>query len=156
MRISDWSSDVCCSDLMQSRDRTTWDDPSKRSVTETAAKYTESQLDGMVSGDVSDNWSNLLIQRAEAFKQEAFFRSVNADAITSEQAARKALADYNGTIGVNAGDSAALQAAIRQAEAKVNELSGKLSTAPADIVSIRDRVLADVIGTGQPNPAPVQ
>src|SRR3546814_8762160 len=79
MRISDWSSDVCCSDLMQSRDRTTWDDPSKRSVTETAAKYTESQLDGMVSGDVSDNWSNLLIQRAEAFKQEAFFRSVNAD-----------------------------------------------------------------------------
>src|SRR3546814_9005148 len=99
---------------MQSRDRTTWDAPSKRSVTEAAAKYTESQLDGMVSGDVSDNWSNLLIQRAEAFKQEAFFRSVNADAITSEQAARKALADYNGTIGVNAGDSAALQAAIRQ------------------------------------------
>src|SRR3546814_16426035 len=100
MRISDWRSDVCTSDL-------------------------------------------------------AYFRSVNADAITSEQAARKALADYNGTIGVNAGDSAALQAAIRQAEAKVNELSGKLSTAPADIVSIRDRVLAAVIGTGQPNPAPV-
>src|SRR3546814_12417884 len=72
----------------QSRDRTTWDDPSKRSVTEAAAKYTESQLDGMVSGDVRDNWSNLLIQRAEAFKQEAFFRSVNADAITSEQAAQ--------------------------------------------------------------------
>src|SRR3546814_6104042 len=80
--------------IMQSRDRTTWDDPSKLSVTEAAAKYTESQLDGMVSGDVSDNWSNLLIQRAEAFKQEAFFRSVNADAITSEQAARKALAAY--------------------------------------------------------------
>src|SRR3546814_3722537 len=40
--------------IMQSRDRTTWDDPSKRSVTEAAAKYTESQLDGMVSGDVSD------------------------------------------------------------------------------------------------------
>src|SRR3546814_4851548 len=98
--MMDLSSDVCSADLradsiMQSRDRTTWDDPSKRSVTEAAAKYTESQLDGMVSGDVSDNWSNLLIQRAEAFKQEAFFRSVNADAITSEQAARKALADYN-------------------------------------------------------------
>src|SRR3546814_1299371 len=98
MRISDWSSDVCSSDLlggidgvrqtqaeyqqmvqaknraqaavqnlansdgskkrvsaasllaradsiMQSRDRTTWDDPSKRSVTEAAAKYTESQLE---------------------------------------------------------------------------------------------------------------
>src|SRR3546814_12334114 len=88
--------------IIQSRDRTTWDDPSNRAVTEGAAKYTESQLDGMVSGDVSDNWSNLLIQRAEAFKQEAFFRSVNADAITSEQAARKALADYNGTIGGNA------------------------------------------------------
>src|SRR3546814_12313168 len=75
----------------------------------------------MVSGDVSDNWSNLLIQRAEAFKQAAFFRSVNADAITSEHASRKALADYNGTIGVNAGDSAALPPAIRQAEATIRK-----------------------------------
>src|SRR3546814_8446409 len=106
MRISDWSSDVCSSDLtgktllggidgvrqtqaeyqqmvqaknraqaavqnlansdgskkrvsaasllaradsiMQSRDRTTWDDTSKRSVTEAADKYTDNQLDGMV------------------------------------------------------------------------------------------------------------
>src|SRR3546814_9032301 len=37
--------------IMQSRDRTTWDDPSKRSVTEAAAKYTESQLDGMVRSE---------------------------------------------------------------------------------------------------------
>jgi hypothetical protein len=137
--------------IMQARDRTTWDDPSKRSVTEAAASYAESQLDGMVSGDVSDNWSNLLIQRAEAFKQEAFFRSVNADAIALEQDTRKALADYSATIGVNAGDAAALDAAIRAAEARVNELSGKLSTAPADVVSIRDRVLAEVTGNGQPD-----
>lgn len=138
--------------IMQSRDRTTWDDPSKRSVTEAAAKYAEDQLDGMVSGDVSDKWSDLLIQRAEAFKQEAFFRSINADAITSEQAARKALENYNSTIGVNASDPAALQAAIQQAQARVNELSGKLSAAPADIVSIRDRVLADLTGGNGGNP----
>src|SRR3546814_3262218 len=68
--------------------------PPRSTRTDTLFPYTT--LFRSVSGDVSDNWSNLLIQRAEAFKQEAFFRSVNADAITSEQAARKALADYNG------------------------------------------------------------
>src|SRR3546814_19557712 len=85
--------------IMQSRDRTTWDDPSKRSVTEAAAKYTESQLDGLVSGDVSANWSNLRIQRAEAFKQEASFSSVNPDAITSATAARKAPDKQRGVKG---------------------------------------------------------
>src|SRR3546814_2300539 len=83
-RVSAASLPARADSTMQSRDRTTWDDPSTRSVTEAAAKYTESQLEGMVSGDVSDHWRHLLIQRAEAFKQEAFFRSVNADARSEE------------------------------------------------------------------------
>lgn len=137
--------------IMQARDRTTWDDPSKRSVTEAAASYAEDQLDKMVNGDVSDNWSNLLIQRAEAFKQEAFFRGINGDAATAEQAGLKALEEFNGSVGINASDTNALQAAIQQAQSRVNELSGKLDKAPADIISIRDRVIgsANSIAPGQ-------
>lgn len=138
--------------IMQARDRTTWDDPSKKAVTESAAKYAEDQLDRMVSGDVNDNWSNLLIKRAEAFKQEAFFRDINKDAIAAEADGKKALETFNASIGVNSADQAAIQSAIAQAQARVTELSAQLDTAPADIVSLRDRALSAVVAKapGQP------
>jgi hypothetical protein len=133
--------------VMQRYDRTVWDDPSKIDAARNAANRAKASLDGMVSGDVSDQWDNLLERRAEAFKQEAFFRTIATEAKTGESTAIAALKDYNQSIGIDASNAQALQQKIAELEAKVAELSQSLSSAPADIVSIRDRIISSASAT---------
>ncbi len=123
-------------------DRTTWDNPNKGKSAENAARAAEKVLDRMVSGDVDDGWSKRLERRAEAYKQEAFFRPIAADAAKMEAQTREALADYETSIGVNASDPGALASAIAKAQAEVDALTNKLADAPAGIVRKRDQILA--------------
>jgi hypothetical protein len=126
---------------MQNYDRTTWDDANKANAAKAAANAAENALDGRVSGDVSDNWDVILQQRAEAFKQEAYFRSIAQDAADMEKSTITALAEYEQSLGVKVSDTAALNAAIQAAQNEVGQLSQKLASAPADVVSKRDQIL---------------
>ncbi|AXK43780.1 hypothetical protein DVR09_15095 (plasmid) [Erythrobacter aureus] len=123
-------------------DRTTWDNPNKGKSARDAAAAAENAMDKMVRGDVNDNWSDRLIRRAEAYKQEAFFRPIAQDAANMERQTREALAEYEQSIGVDASDSRALAAAIAQAQAEVDALYRKLASAPPAIVRKRDQILA--------------
>ncbi|QAY80215.1 hypothetical protein [Sphingosinicella sp. BN140058] len=133
--------------VMQANDRTTWDDPSKKKITEAAAKAAERRLDAMVNGDVSDGWSKLLQQRAEAFKQEAFFAGFNNDAVGIEASTVQAISDFDEALGVKASDPAALQAAITAATTEVNQLKASLDGASPLLRAQRDRFLASTFSS---------
>lgn len=131
--------------VMGRLDRTTWDDPSKLDSARKAANAAKAALDRLVPGDVSSGWDNLLQQRAEAYKQEGFFRSYAADAKVYEASGRQALADYNSSIGMDATNAAALQAKIAELEAQLATISAGLNSAPEDVRSIRDRVISSAL-----------
>lgn len=140
---------------MQQLDRTTWDSPNKTEAAKAAAKAAEKALDKRVSGDVNDSWSDYLEQRAEAYKQEAFFRPINQDAIAMERDTIAALAAYEQSLGVRASDPNALNAAISQATAEVQALSQKLNGSPPDVLAKRDEILrsSGIAAAQQPLPA---
>lgn len=123
-------------------DRTTWDNPNKGKSAENAAKGAERALDDIVRGDVDNSWSNRLERRAEAYKQEAFFRPIADDAAKMEKQTRDALAEYEQSIGVDASNASALAAAIAQAQAEVDALYKKLGAGPPEVIRKRDQILA--------------
>lgn len=130
---------------MQTYDRTTWDNPGKQKAAESAARYAEKALDGRVKGDVNNDWSKYLGRRAEAYKQEAFFRPIAADAQKTEQETRKALAEYEQALGIKASDPAALNAAIRKAEADMNSAQQRVASMPPHIVR-KTKAIVDSYG----------
>lgn len=141
---------------MQAYDRTTWDNPNKRESADSAGRATEKALDRRVKGDVHNDWSKYLLTRAEAFKQEAFFRPIASDAAAMEKQTIEALADYEQSLGVDASNPAALNSAIAAAEAEVAGLRSALAKAPSDIKAIAEKIYGSsgAAQAGSPPPAP--
>lgn len=122
-------------------DTTTWDDPSKADSAKYWAGKAKSQLDKMVSGDVTDDWIDLLQTRAEAAKEEAFFRQTNVDAIANEASDRASLASFAAQQGV---DSASLAQQLQQAQSNLDKANAALSSASGDDAAKRDQILSDL------------
>lgn len=131
---------------MQEHDRTTWDNPHKYEITKAAAKGAERALEKSFGGGlgrrISDKWSDVLMDRAEAYKQEAFFRPIANDAAAMEKSTIAALAQYEQSLGTKASDAAILNSAIADAQRQVDKLKQDLSAAPQAIISKRDQILA--------------
>ena len=119
--------------IMSQMDRTSWDDPSKGKITETAAKRAESELDKMVKGDVNDNWDVYLQRRADAFKKEAFFRPISADAKTDEASTIAAIRDQETASGFQITDLNGIDKEIQKVQAELAAKQQALANAPADI-----------------------
>lgn len=126
--------------IMASRDRTVWDDPNKQTSAKAAAGYAESQLDKMVPGDVSNSWGDYLQNRAEAYKQEAYFRPINEEAKQSEQDAIQSLKDYSASLGVDASNPNALDAEIARVQQQLKDAGQSLATAPDQVQAQRDAI----------------
>lgn len=134
--------------LMASMDRTTWDDPDKSKVAEKAAKYTEDQLDKMVSGDVSNDWSGYLQTRAEAYKQEAFFNPLNQDAIAAENDTKKAILEQEAATGISINDQAKLQAAINAARQEVAAAQAAVAAEGPDVRAAANSIVNNGLACG--------
>lgn len=132
---------------MQARDRTTWDNPSKVRAAKDAANAAEAALDKRVNGDVQNNWSDFLVQRAEAYKQEAFFRPIAQDADQMEKQTIQALAEYEQSLGLKASDPAVLNAAITASQAELDQLKQGLASAPPAVIHHVNQLLTS---TGVP------
>lgn len=133
--------------IMASMDHTTWDDQSKTSVASRAARYAEDRLDGMVKGDVSNSWSGNLQNRAEAFKQEAFYREFDAEAKAQTADTLATMAAYGKEIGIDLNDPAALEAAITATQNGLGTLGKQLDAAPEAIRAKRDEIYKSTMET---------
>ncbi len=142
--------------IMAQRDRTTWDDPNKANSAKSAADYAENQLDKMVSGDVGDSWSDYLRTRAEAYKQEAFFRSINADAKAFEADAIAAMNQHSELVGVQISNAAELDRAIASVQAKLADVGKSLENAPAEVKSQRDAIYSSTMAGTDYTGVPVE
>lgn len=128
-----------------SQDRTTWDDPSKWDVAKRLADAAENRLDGMVKGDVSDSWSDYLRNRAEAYKQEAFFRPIAEDAKALERDTIASIRDYENSLGVSIEDSAKLDAEIARTQQALAETGRSMAGAPPEVLRQRDAIYSSNI-----------
>lgn len=131
--------------IMAQRDRTTWDNPDKAKIAKSAADYAEDQLDKMVSGDVSNSWSDYLRNRAEAYKQEAFFRSINDDAIAAQKSSIAYMAEFEASVGFPVNDVSALERQIAETNAQLKNLGGSLDGAPDPVKAQRDAIYASTM-----------
>lgn len=131
--------------IMAARDQTTWDNPDKAKIAKSAADYAEDQLDKLVSGDVSNSWSDYLRDRAEAYKQEAFFRPINEDAKALEADARRSVAEFEQSVGFGISDEAALDRQITEVNAQLKTLGSSLDGAPQDVRAQRDAIFANTM-----------
>jgi hypothetical protein len=128
-----------------SRDRTAWDDPSKADVAKSLADAAKKQLDRMVSGDVSGQWSQLLQNRAEAYKQEAFFRPISEQANALEKDTMASLAQYEASIGMKVSDLNAINAEIAKTQQELGAIGNSMSNAPADVIRQRDAIYKSTV-----------
>lgn len=126
--------------IMASRDRTVWDDPSKIDVAKNAAAYAEKQLDKAVSGDVNNRWSDYLEARAEAYKEEAFFRPINADAIAMQADTIQSMKDYSASIGMDITNVSAIDQKIAQIQQQLAVEGKALDSAPESVRAQRDAI----------------
>lgn len=126
--------------LMAARDQTTWDNQDKVKIAKRAAEYTEDQLDKLVSGDVSNSWSDYLMNRAEAYKQEAFFRPINEDAKALEADTRRYMRDFEQSVGFPIGDVNSIDRQIAEVNAELATLGRSLDTAPQEVRAQRDAI----------------
>lgn len=128
-----------------SQDRTTWDDPSKWDVAKRLADAAENKLDSMVKGDVSDSWSDYLRNRAEAYKQEAFFKPIAEDAKALENDTIASIRDYETSLGVSIQDSAKLDAEIAKTQQELAETGRSMAGAPPEVLRQRDAIYSSNI-----------
>lgn len=128
-----------------SRDRTAWDDPSKSDVAKSLADAAKKQLDRMVPGDVSGQWSTLLQNRAEAYKQEAFFRPISEQASVLEKDAIASLAQYEASIGMKISDKSVLDAEIAKVQQELGAIGNSMQGAPADVIRQRDAIYKSTV-----------
>ena len=135
---------------VMSQDRTAWDDPAKGPITERLAKSAKGQLDNMVKGDVSKDWVNTIIDRSDAYKEEAFFRPISEDSKKLDKELDQWISEYEKSIGVKASDSAALQAAIAETESQLATVGTELKSAPADIIRQRDQIYNSTVQMAAP------
>jgi hypothetical protein len=133
--------------IMAAMDRTTWDDMSKTRVASEASSYAEKQLDGMVKGDVNNNWSKNLANRAEAFKQEAFYREFNADAQAQIAENNAAIVALGKEFGIDANNPGALDAMIKSTQNGLAVLGKQLDAAPVEIQARRDEIYKSTMET---------
>lgn len=142
--------------IMGSMDHTTWDDVSKNSVASQAASYAERRLDDMVRGDVSNSWSDNLVKRAEAFKQEAFYREFNTQAKELEAESRASIAALGGDLQININDPKALDAAIAATQNSLAVVGKEIDAAPPEVKSKRDAIYASTMETAGYKPGDYQ
>ena len=133
--------------IMGAVDHTTWDDPSRKSVANQAAKTAKRRLDDMVRGDVSDSWVSNLANRAEAFKQEAFYREFNTQAKSLEAESRAAIASLGGELQINMNDPKALEAAIAATQNSLGVVGREIDAAPPEIQAKRDAIYKSTMET---------
>lgn len=131
--------------IMAQRDQTTWDNPDKAKIAKNAADYAEDQLDKLVSGDVSNSWSDYLRNRAEAYKQEAFFRPINADAIAARDSSIAYMKEFEDSVGFPVADIGALDRQIAETTAQLKALGGSLDTAPDPVKAQREAIFASTM-----------
>lgn len=128
-----------------SQDRTTWDDPSKDSVAKRMADAAEDRMDRMVSGDISNDVSDYLRNRAEAYKQEAFFRPIAEDAKAMADDTVKSMQEYSSSLGLNIQDQRILDAEIAKTQAELGQIGNSMNTAPAEIIRQRDAIYTSTV-----------
>lgn len=133
--------------IMASMDHTTWDDMSKTKVAGDAGAYAEKQLDGMVKGDVSNKWSDNLANRAEAFKQEAFYREFNAEATAQIAESQAAIVTMGKELGFDPNDPAGLETMIKSTQGGLATLGKQLDAAPVEIQAKRDEIYKSTMET---------
>lgn len=133
--------------VMASMDHTTWDDPSKNSVASAAARYAEKRLDGMVKGEVSNSWSGNLVARAEAFKQEAFYREFNQQAIELQNGTLAAIVSMGKDLQIDLNDPAAIDAAIKATQGSLSAVGKEIDAAPEAIRAKREEIYASTMQT---------
>lgn len=146
-RVSGASLLNAATQIMSSMDRTSWDDYDKSKVATAAAKYAKNRLDGMVSGDVSSSWVSNLANRAEAYKQEAFYREFNNEAKQLQAETLATIASYGKQLGVDLNNPSALDAAIAATQSNLGTIGKQLDAAPVEIQQKRDEIYKSTMET---------
>lgn len=143
-RISVQTLQQVANDYM-SQDRTTWDDPSKTDIAKRLADAAEDRMDRLVSGDISNDVSDYLRNRAEAYKQEAFFRPIAEDAKAMAEDTQRSMQEYSQSLGLNIEDQRVLDAEIARTQAELGQVGNSMNTAPAEVLRQRDAIYTSTV-----------
>ena len=127
------------------QDRTTWDDASKKDVANKLAGQAEDRMDKIVSGDVSNSWSDYLANRAEAYKQEAFFRPIAEDAKAMADDTERMMVDYSKQLGLEVTNQQALDAEIAKTQAQLGTIKDSMKDAPVEVIQQRDAIYNNTV-----------
>ena len=129
---------------MQRFDQTAWDDPNKAKAADAAANRASRALSKQFRR-ISGGWTADLDNRAEAYKQESFFRPINEDAKAGEADAIKSLADFEQSVGFPIGDEAAIDRKIVEVQAQLKQVGTGLDDAPEPVKAQRDAIYASTM-----------
>lgn len=143
--------------VMAQYDRTTWDTPEKEVIARRAADMAVNQLEKYLRTDVSDNWVKLLMARAEAYKQAAFFKEYAASSEQYKQATIEAQKAYSAGLETDISDAKAMAAKIAQLEAEIAALKASLATASPEVQKRAQDIMQQLMiasGSVSPNTAP--
>lgn len=119
--------------VMAQYDRTTWDTPDKEAISRRAAELAVAELERTLRTDVSDNWLKLLMARAEAYKQAAFFKEYAVSSQEYKQATIQAQKAYSAGLETDIGDAKAMADKIALLEAEIAKLQASLADASPEV-----------------------